>query len=156
MKSLVNRPQQPGDPFERLHRHIDELLSNTWLSRTWPVAAAGSGVVVPSIDVTEDDRQIVATAELPGLEEKDVEVTLADNVLTIRGEKKSEHEEKDEKKNYHLLERSYGSFRRAIAFDSEIDAKAVKATFDKGVLKVVLPKSAQQPAKSTRIEIGRG
>lgn len=153
--TLPTRPTPPFDPFERLHRQIDDLFSNSWLTRAWPGNGAQPSAVMPSLDVSEDETQFVATAELPGIDEQDVEVTLADNVLTIKGEKKSEREEKDEKKNYHLLERSFGSFRRSIALDAEVDARNVKATFDKGVLRVVLPKSPQQPARSTRIEISR-
>ncbi|MGE0152268.1 MAG: Hsp20/alpha crystallin family protein [Reyranellaceae bacterium] len=153
--TLPTRPTPPFDPFERLHRQIDELFSNSWLTRAWPGAAAPSGAVVPSLEVSEDDRQIVATAELPGIDEKDVEVTLDDNVLTIKGEKKSEREEQDEKKNYRLVERSYGSFRRSIALDADVDAKNVKATYDKGVLKIVLPKTPQQQGRTTKIDISR-
>lgn len=154
MKSLSNRPNT--DPFDRLHRQIDELFSNSWLTRAFPSGAANvPGMVMPNVDVSEDDKQIVATAELPGMDEKDVEVTLADNVLTIKGEKKSEHEEKDEKKNYHLLERSYGSFRRSLPLDCEVDAGKVTAKFDKGVLKVVMPKAPAQQARTTRIPISQ-
>jgi len=154
MKSLSNRPNT--DPFERLHRQIDELFSNSWLTRAFPSSAANApGMVMPNVDVSEDDKQIVVTAELPGMDEKDVEVTLADNVLTIKGEKKSEHEEKDETKNYHLLERSYGSFRRSLPLDCEVDAAKVTANFDKGVLKVVMPKAPAQQTRTTRIPISQ-
>lgn len=155
MKTVpTSRPSSPQlDPFERLHRHIDEMFSNSWLTRAWPGGTAQGEAVVPSLDLSEDETQFVATAELPGIDEKDVEVTLADNVLTIKGEKKSEREEKDEKKNYHLLERSYGAFRRSVALDADVDPQKVTASFDKGVLKVVLPKNPQQQAKSTRIPV---
>ena len=152
---MKNLPTSATDPLARLHRHIDDLFSNSWLTRTWPGTGQAAGAVMPRLDVSEDDKQLVATAELPGIDEKDVEVTLDDNVLTIKGEKKSEREEKDEKKNYHLVERSYGSFRRSIALDADVDAKNVKATFDKGVLKIVLPKTPQQQSRSTKIEISR-
>lgn len=152
---MKNLPTSAADPLARLHRHIDDLFSNSWLTRAWPGNGDVAGPVVPSLDVSEDDKQITATAELPGMDEKDVEVTLSDNVLTIRGEKKSEREEKDEKKNYHLVERSYGSFRRSIGLDADVDAKNVRATFDKGVLKIVMPKLPQPQAKSTKIEISR-
>jgi HSP20 family protein len=101
------------------------------------------------MDVTETDKEIEITAELPGLEEKDVEVNVADNVLTIRGEKKAEKEEKS--KNYQIVERSYGAFARTVELPDGVDPAAVKASIAKGVLKVTVPKPA--PAKATKVEI---
>ena len=97
----------------------------------------------------ETDKQIEITAELPGLEEKDVQVNLADNVLTIRGEKKAEKEEKD--KAYRLVERSYGSFVRSLELPEGVNADAIKASIDKGVLKVTVPKPA--PAQVKKIDV---
>ena len=94
------------NPFMSLQREIDRLFDD--FTRGFPTfSGGGTGELLPSMDVTETDKQIEITAELPGLEEKDVQVNVADNVLTIRGEKKAEKEEKD--KNYRLVERSYGS-----------------------------------------------
>ena len=137
-----------GRPFDHLHRQIDRLFDNFW-----PEAAAANAVDFPKLDVHGDDKQIVVTAELPGLDEKDVEVSLVENVLTISGEKKTEREEKDEKKNWYLSERSYGSFQRSIPFAAEIDSAKVTAKFVKGVLTVTLPKAAPEAAKSTKIKI---
>jgi len=86
---------------------------------------------------------------LPGLEDKDVEVNVADNVLTIRGEKKADRDEKN--KNYQIVERSYGAFARTIELPDGVDAAAIKASIAKGVLKVTVPKPV--PAKSTKVEI---
>jgi HSP20 family protein len=83
------------------------------------------------------------TAELPGVDEKDIDLSLADGVLTIRGEKKTEREETDKDKNWHLTERSYGSFSRTIALPYDPDSAKVEAKFDKGVLRVRLPKPAE-------------
>jgi len=99
--------------------------------------------------VTESDKEIEITAELPGLEEKDVQVNLSDNVLTIRGEKKAEKEQKE--KDYHLIERNYGSFARSLDLPAGIDPDSVKATIDKGVLKVTVPKPA--PAVAKKIDV---
>jgi len=99
--------------------------------------------------VTETDKEIEITAELPGLEEKDVQINVADNVLTIRGEKKAEKEEKD--KNYRLIERSYGSFERSLELPAGVNADAIKASIAKGVLKVTVPKPA--PAQSKKVEV---
>jgi HSP20 family protein len=94
--------------FTSLQREIDGLFDD--FTRGFPTFSGG-GELLPSVDVTETDKQIEITAELPGLEEKDVQVNVADNVLTIRGEKKAEKEEKD--KTYRLVERSFGSFVRS-------------------------------------------
>ena len=98
------------------------------------------------VDIAETDKDIEITAELPGLEEKDVQVNVADDVLTIKGEKKAEKEEKD--KNYHRIERSYGSFCRSLQLPAGANADAIKATLKNGVLKVTVTKPvAAQPKK---------
>jgi HSP20 family protein len=131
--------------FASLQREIDRLFDD--FTRGFPAATSAS--LAPSIDVSETDGEIEITAELPGLEEKDVEVTLEDQVLTIRGEKKAEKEEKD--KNYRITERSYGSFYRALELPRGITEKDIKASLTNGVLKVTLPKP--QPANAKKIDI---
>jgi HSP20 family protein len=106
-------------------------------------------VPLPAVDVTEDDAGYTITAELPGLEEKDVEVTLADDVLTIKGEKSAESEKKE--KNYYLAERGYGSFQRSFALPEDVDREKVAARVAKGVLTVTVPKVA--PAQKKTIEV---
>jgi HSP20 family protein len=109
----------------------------------------GAVDVIPKMDILEKDNIIEVTAELPGLEEKDVEIDFADNVLTLRGEKKFEKEEKD--KNYRLLERSYGSFSRAIELPPGTDPANITANIDKGVLKVTIKKP--EPKVARKIEV---
>src|SRR5512146_615979 len=101
----VARPRST-ELFGSLQREIDRVFDS--FTRNWPSLAFGASELTPSMDIAETDKDIEITAELPGLEEKDVQVNVADNVLTIKGEKKLEKEEKD--KNYRMLERSYGSF----------------------------------------------
>jgi HSP20 family protein len=147
----VGRDRNVGrndNPFMSLQREIDRLFDD--FTRGFPAFSTGGGnELLPSVDVTETDKQIEITAELPGLEEKDVQVNLADNVLTIRGEKKAEKEEKD--KAYRLVERSYGSFVRSLELPEGVDANAIKASIDKGVLKVTVPKPA--PAQVKKIDV---
>jgi HSP20 family protein len=101
---------------------------------------------VPSIDVVENEKELRITAELPGLEEKDVEVTLDQGVLSLRGEKRFEHEEQGN--NFHRVERSYGTFHRAIYLPVDVNADKIEASFRQGVLTVTLPKSEKaQPKK---------
>jgi HSP20 family protein len=132
-------------PFGMLQREIERLFDD--FGRGLP--AFNSPELSPRMNVTETDTIIELTAELPGLEEKDVDINYADGVLTIRGEKKSEKEETD--KNYRLLERSYGSFSRAIELPSGVDPASVKATLTKGVLTVTVPKPA--PSVTKKIEV---
>jgi len=152
LKSLIPVTRDRGiarsdNPFMSLQREIDRLFDD--FTSGFPAFTAGKAQLLPSIDVTETDKEIEITAELPGLEEKDVQINVADNLLTIRGEKKAEKEEKD--KNYRLIERSYGSFERTLELPDGVNADAIKANIAKGVLKVTVPKPA--PAQSKKIEV---
>ena len=134
--------------FMSLQREIDRLFDD--FTRGFSAfSTGGAAELLPNLDVTETDKQIEITAELPGIEEKDVQVNLADNVLTIRGEKKAEKEEKD--KTYRLVERSYGSFVRSLELPEGVNADAIKASIDKGLLKVTVPKPA--PAQVKKIDV---
>lgn len=135
-------------PFTSLQREIDRVLSD--FSRGWPDLPAGWGarMEMPRMDIVEKDGMIVMTAELPGLEAKDVEISVADNVLTLHGERKSEREEKDE--NRYLSERTYGAFSRSIELPEEVNADDVKAEMANGVLRITLPKPAQPMKTETR------
>lgn len=137
-----------ASPFVSLQREIDRLFDD--FTRGFSAfAGSGTNALMPSMDVSETDKEIEITAELPGLEEKDVQINLSDNLLTIRGEKKAEKEQKD--KNYRLLERSYGSFERTLELPQGVSPDAIKANIAKGVLKVTIPKPA--PAQAKKIEV---
>lgn len=135
------------NPFISLQREIDRLFTD--FTSGFPSFTGGKTDLLPSMDVTETDKEIEITAELPGLEEKDVQINVADNLLTIRGEKKAEKEEQD--KNYRLVERSYGSFQRTLELPAGVNADAIKANIAKGVLKVTVPKPA--PAQTKTIDV---
>lgn len=134
-------------PFGALQREIDRLFAD--FTRGWP--SLGVPDLTPRMDVTERDSEIELTAELPGLEEKDVEITMVDNVLSIRGEKRAEKEEKDE--NRRIVERSYGAFSRSVELPAGIKADDIRATMKNGVLTVTLPKPAQAQAEPAKIAI---
>ena len=102
------------------------------------------------MDISETDKAIEITAELPGLEKKDVELNVAENVLTIRGEKKNEREEKN--KDYHLVERSYGSFSRSVELPSGVKLDDISAEIGNGVLKVTVQKPAPKQVKQLEIK----
>lgn len=138
---------EPFEPFISLRREIDRVFDDLNRGFSWKTTATD---LVPNTDVIESDKEIEITAELPGLQEKDVQVNVADNVLTIKGEKKSEKEEKD--KNYRLLERSYGSFSRSVELPAGTNPDAIKASISNGVLKVVVPKPAAAQVKKVEIK----
>lgn len=152
LKSLIPVSRDRGvarndNPFVSLQREVDRLFHD--FTRGFPAFGNGKADMLPSMDVTETDKEIEITAELPGLEEKDVQINVSDNVLTIRGEKKAEKEEKD--KNYRLIERSYGSFERTLELPQGVNADAIKANIAKGVLKVTVPKPA--PSQVKKIDV---
>jgi HSP20 family protein len=108
-------------------------------------------VASPAVDVTESDKAYEITAELPGLDEKNIEVNVANGGLTIRGEKKEEKEEKQ--KDYYVSERRYGSFERYFSLPEGVDADKIQASFKNGVLKVTLPKTAEAQKPAKKIEV---
>jgi HSP20 family protein len=136
------------DPFFALHDQVNRLFDE--FSRGFDLPAfSDRGLGWPSIDVKEDDKRFCVEAELPGMEEKDIEVTLLDNVLTIRGEKRIE--EDDSQRQY--SERYFGQFERRIPLGNDVDADKVKAKFKNGVLKVEVPKAAEAQSRARRIQI---
>jgi len=108
----------------------------------------------PAFDIAERDKEYEITAELPGMEEKEIDVKYADGVLTIKGEKKEEKEEK--RKDYYLSERRFGSFQRSFQVPNGIETDKIDANFKNGVLTVVLPKSAESQKREKKIEIKKG
>jgi len=104
---------------------------------------------LPKVDVSETDDHVIVKAEVPGMDKKDINVTMSDGILTIRGEKKQEKEE--EKENYRFVERRYGSFSRSLRVPNGVDGNKIEAGYKDGVLKVVIPKSGSE--KSRKIEI---
>jgi HSP20 family protein len=131
-----------------LHRSIDDLLED-FFGGVGPLAPTSG--LAPRFEVSDVDGAIVVDAELPGMDEKDVQVTLQDNILTIKGEKKKEGETK--KKNCYIAERSYGSFQRSLQLGSDIDESQISAAFKKGVLTVTIPKTEPEKSKTRTIDI---
>jgi HSP20 family protein len=106
----------------------------------------------PAVDVYEDDHQVTLKIEVPGIDEKDIDVRLENNTLTVHGERKLEKEEKEE--NYRRVERQYGSFTRSFTLPQTVDAEKVSAQYDKGVLKIKLAKKAEAKPKQIKISVG--
>jgi HSP20 family protein len=142
------------EPFTSLRRDMERLFEDFGRDLGWRAPATAEMAMAPRIDVSETDNEIKLEAELPGVNEKDVEITFTDGRLTVKGEKKQEKEEK--KKGYHMVERSYGSFARSIALPFEADPDKIKAKFANGVLTVTVPKPPEVKAKQKKIPIGKG
>lgn len=148
VKQATALPTRPVfNMFGSLQREIDRLFEDFS-----PAFAAGRPLadVKAHMDLAETPEGLELSVELPGLEEKDVDVTVRDGVLTVSGEKKLESEKKD--KNYHFVERSYGSFSRSVALPDGAKADQIKATMSKGVLKVVIPTPAKTEPKKIEVK----
>jgi HSP20 family protein len=141
------------DPFrdmvtlrERMNRAFEDVFSGRGEDKdlapsTW----------APSVDIYETENELVLTAEVPGIAEKDIEIRIEDNTLQLRGERKFEKEAKEE--NYHRIERSYGSFHRSFTLPHTVDRENIKASYKDGVLKVVLPKKEEVKPKQIKIDV---
>jgi HSP20 family protein len=141
------------DPFLSLHREVNRLFDNVFrgFDEGFPSLSgfSANGGRWPSVEISEGEKEIRVTAEVPGLEEKDVEVLLEDGVLTLKGEKRSETEDKDRQ----FSERYYGRFERRIPLGNEVEDDKVSASFQNGLLTVTLPKTEKAQAKAKRIAI---
>jgi HSP20 family protein len=143
------------DPFLSLHRNVNRLFDDVF--RGFDAPSVFGGMMSrngswPNVEIAETEKEIRVTAEVPGLDEKDIEVLLEDGVLTLRGEKKSETEDKERQ----FTERYYGRFERRLALGSEVEQDNVAASFKNGVLAVTLPKTEKARANAKRIAINGG
>lgn len=137
------------DMFERVFRNPLSLFEELR-----PSMLAEAGWMQPNFDVEETDQAFLLTVDLPGVKKDDVKVDLSDNVLTISGERKHEHESKA--KGTRRFERSYGSFQRSFTLPSGVDANAVEASLEDGVLRIALPKSEQSKSRAIQVQSGKG
>jgi HSP20 family protein len=148
-------PSRYQDPFQSFRTEMDRLFDSflggmpslTSLRQSFP----STQVITPTLDVKENEKEIVVKADLPGMDEKDINLTVHNGVLSLRGEKKSEHT--DERDNYHVMERSYGSFQRSIRLPDTVDEDKAEARFDKGVLTITLPKRPESVSAQKKIQI---
>ena len=148
MMSLIGRRQVPGfedvpATFNLLDQVLDRFVNQPVGARPWG----------PAVDIVENDKELLLSADLPGVKLEDVEVKIEDGTLTLSGSRKFENE--DNKNGYHRIERSYGQFNRAFALPDSVDATKVAANFDSGVLKVTLPKKEIAQPRTVKVEIGK-
>jgi HSP20 family protein len=148
-------PSRYTDQFHSFRTEMDRLFDSffgglTALSNRRQPFPMEQGLT-PALDVKETEKELVVKADLPGIDEKDIQLTIHDGVLSLRGEKKSEY--KDERDNYYIMERSYGSFHRSIRLPETVSEEKAEARFDKGVLTVTLPKRPDMVKAQKKITI---
>ena len=146
------------DPFSAMRTEMDRVF-DTFLGRGFASLPTSRNLgwdqsLAPCVDVRETEKEFVIDAELPGIKEEDVTVSINNGILTLKGQKKSEREEQEE--DYHLMERSYGSFQRSFQFGDTVDSENVKASFEKGILTVTLPKLPEAARTEKRIPVKKG
>ncbi|MEO5375277.1 MAG: Hsp20/alpha crystallin family protein [Alphaproteobacteria bacterium] len=154
----VGAPQEGRNPVSALQGEVNRAFESFWRSFEAPLVRTGStpafgGELQPRVEVAENDKEIEVAAELPGMNDKDIEISLTSDTLTIRGEKRSGREER--RCDYFLSERTYGVIQRTIPLPGNVDTDKVNATFKDGVLRVVLPKKELSKAETRSIEIKR-
>ena len=142
--------REESDPFRSLQQSINRVFDDFFSGFNLEPFGRFSGFT-PHVDVTETDKEIRISAELPGMDEKDIDISVTKKALTIKGEKKEEKEDKGE--GYYKCERSYGSFHRTIPLYTEIDTDRVEASFKKGVLNIVLPKSPEAVKETKKVTV---
>jgi HSP20 family protein len=145
------------EPVRELHTMQNEMnrLFNTFFDSPTPGNGGNGGSVrrwIPAMDVVETEDHFVLRADLPGLSENDVNIELEDNVLTVAGERKAEHEQRGE--GYYRVERAFGSFSRSLTLPEGVNADAIQASFDNGVLEVRIPKPEQHKPRKVQISLG--
>lgn len=148
MDSIV--PWKEGRQLTSLRREMDRLFDRFF--EGWPFfrVSAAEGEWAPVVDVSETAKEIVVKAELPGMDPKDIDLSIRGNILTVAGERKQEKEEKGE--NFHRVERTYGSFSRSVRLPAEVDPGKVDATYKDGVLKITLRKTKEAAAKKIEVK----
>ncbi len=153
------RSEDAKQPLLSLQREIDRMFKDFVDRMDWPAplsTASGSTVVAPKMDVVETDQAYELSVDMPGIDDKDLAVSVADGVLTIKGEKRFAKDEKDEKKNIIRVERTYGGFQRSLALPGDVDEQKIAASYVNGVLKVTIPKSEKAAKAARKIAISAG
>src|SRR5579863_9346722 len=142
---------EPFREFATLQDRINRAFRESYSGAAHDESLTTS-TFAPAVDVYEDEHQVTLKIEVPGVDEKDIDVQIENNVLTVHGERKFEKEEKEE--NFRRVERQYGSFTRTFTLPTTVDAENVQASYDKGVLKIALPKKAEAKPKQIKVNVG--
>ena len=140
-------------PIQELKKEMDRIWQD-FFGKSLAPAEKWEGVEwIPAVDVSETEDAVIVKVDVPGVKPEDMEISLVDNVLVIKGEKKREEEEK--KENFYKMERFYGSFMRSIQLPCEIEEDKIEASYKDGVLKIVLPKKPEEKKKVIKINVGK-
>jgi HSP20 family protein len=150
-KNRLRAGQDDETPLSLLRHGVDSLFDNFFRGFDIEPFESRMAAFRPRVDVTETDKEIKVAAELPGMDEKDIEVLLQNDMLTIKGEKKEEKE--DKAKDYYKMERTYGSFSRTIPLPIEVQTDKIEAKFKNGLLSITLPKTAKAVEEKKKIEV---
>lgn len=154
--SQVVRPTRALSPFEEMDRLMESLFPRQWLRPfrwempTWSELGAPLEIRSPRVDIIDRDNEIVVKAEIPGVNKEDLDVSMTESTVTIKGS--SSHEEKEEKGNYYRSEISRGTFTRTVALPADVDADKAKAVFSDGILELTIPKVEKSKRKSITVE----
>jgi HSP20 family protein len=143
-------PWKPFNELERMRGEMDRLW-DSFFETGAAKRTGGKETWLPSLDVSETKSDLIVKTELPGINPKEIDISLSEGMLTIKGEKKQEKEEKES--DYHLVERSYGSFTRMVRLPKEVKSDKISASFKDGVLKITLPKSEETKKKEIKIKV---
>jgi HSP20 family protein len=143
---------EPFREFSTLQDRMNRLFRDSYNSEAGRDESLTASSFAPAVDVYEDEHQVSLKIEVPGIDEKDIDVRIENNTLTVHGERKIEKEEKEE--NYRRVERQYGSFTRTFTLPTTVDSEKVQANYDKGVLKIALPKKAEAKPKQIKVNVG--
>ena len=143
---------EPFREFSTLQDRMNRLFRESYSGEGRDESLTTSSFA-PAVDVYEDEHKVTLKIEVPGIDEKDIDVRVENNTLTVHGERKIEKEEKEE--NYRRVERQYGSFTRTFTLPTTVDTENVSATYDKGVLKIALPKKAEAKPKQIKVNVGQ-
>jgi len=139
----------PVREFATLQDRMNRIYRNSYSDRDENLTNTS---FAPAVDVYEDEHSVTLKIEVPGIDEKDIDVRIENNTLTVHGERKFEKEEKEE--NFRRVERQYGSFTRSFTLPTTVDAEKVSANYDKGVLRIALPKKAEAKPKQIKVNVG--
>ncbi|MCM8795229.1 MAG: Hsp20/alpha crystallin family protein [Candidatus Omnitrophica bacterium] len=150
--ALIKWRGREWDPFRELldlekefHRFLDTSFD------TLPERISKEGIWSPSLDISEDKDNIVIKADLPGVKQQDIDISINDNILTLKGERRRDEETKG--KNYHRIERFYGSFVRSLSLPRYVDTDKINASYKDGVLEIVIPKTEEAKPKQIKVEL---
>ena len=142
----------PYRELNTLQERVNRLFHESFSSSEGRDESLATSNFAPAVDVYEDEHSVTLKIEVPGIEEKDIDVRIENNTLTVHGERKFEKEEKEE--NFRRVERQYGSFTRSFTLPTTVDAEKVSATYDKGILKISLAKKAEAKPKQIKVNVG--